>query len=151
MKNDKEQPDITNRPEWIAGTKFLDDCMVKDDDERFLRFYDFIAGWSACKKETHSYTEPDLEAAFEAGVNYNNDCHCGKCGYCLDVKTEDEPNFKTWVNNYSKITPTYTQEQMIAFGERVKMECLDTIRSQDDGYDNKKKVSLIDISKLLNK
>jgi hypothetical protein len=47
---------IESSPEWQAGVKFLDDCMVNGDDERFSRFYDFIAGWNASQnhiKSTH--------------------------------------------------------------------------------------------------
>lgn len=43
--------DFVNSPEWKAGCAFLDKCMVKDEDERFGRFYDFIAGWNDC--QTH--------------------------------------------------------------------------------------------------
>jgi hypothetical protein len=42
--------EIINSPEWIAGVKFLESCMVKDEDQRFLRFYDSIAGWNKCKE-----------------------------------------------------------------------------------------------------
>lgn len=38
-----------------------------------------------------------LKAAFEAGQDYENECHCGKCDYCLDIKTEDATDFETWV------------------------------------------------------
>lgn len=53
---------IVNSPEWKAGIRFLQDCMVKDEDEQFSRFYDFIAGWNACKKEQsqHSYSEREV-------------------------------------------------------------------------------------------
>jgi len=38
----------------------------------------------------------DLKSAFEAGENFNNECHCGECSYCIDVKDEDAPNFEDW-------------------------------------------------------
>lgn len=50
--SDEKENEITNSPEWIAGAAFLETCMVTDEDERFLRFHDFIAGWSACKRQT---------------------------------------------------------------------------------------------------
>lgn len=39
---------IVDSPEWKAGQKFLTDCDVVDEDDRFMRFYDFIAGWNKC-------------------------------------------------------------------------------------------------------
>ncbi len=38
-----------------------------------------------------------LKLAFEAGQAFENECHCGTCDYCLDVKTEDAPDFEKWV------------------------------------------------------
>lgn len=43
-----------------------------------------------------------LKEAFEAGEEYWNECHCGKCDYCIDVKQSDAPNFERWFNNINK-------------------------------------------------
>jgi hypothetical protein len=42
----------------------------------------------------------DLKQAFKAGEAYNNECHCGKCDYCLDVKTEPAPDFDISIGRF---------------------------------------------------
>lgn len=37
---------------WQSGQQFLKDCNVTDEDEQFLRFADFAAGWSKSQSAT---------------------------------------------------------------------------------------------------
>ena len=39
------------------------------------------------------------EKAFEAGENYNNDCRCGICDYCMETKDKGEPCFTEYWNS----------------------------------------------------
>lgn len=49
--------------------------------------------------------EAELRAAFEAGEAYANECTCGKCDYCLDIKYSPAPDCETWLS-LQKTFPT---------------------------------------------
>ncbi len=42
-------------------------------------------------------SEQEKRKAFEAGENYANDCRCGKCDYCTEVKDKDAPNCEEYL------------------------------------------------------
>jgi len=48
------------------------------------------------------YSEEDLRKAFEAGELYTNDCKCGECHYCTEIKDGDEPDFDEWFEQNKK-------------------------------------------------
>lgn len=41
-----------------------------------------------------------LKRAFEAGQAFENQCNCGKCDYCIEVKEHDEPDFENWYKHF---------------------------------------------------
>jgi len=47
------------------------------------------------------FTVKDMEASFEAGINYSNDCCCGLCDYCAQ-KSNNESEFNEWIKLYTK-------------------------------------------------
>lgn len=57
------------------------------------------------KSSPASTVMPDkelLRSAFEAGEENANECRCGKCDYCIDIKSEDAPDFEKWYREQLK-------------------------------------------------
>lgn len=104
----------------------------------------------------HIYTEQKISGNWDEDKGHENgnyNCVCCKCG-------------NTFIGHKRRVVckichtpPTYTQEQMIAFGERVLKEAAEQAKQIWDHNNywgskpiiNKQSILSIDISKLLNK
>jgi len=52
--------------------------------------------WQAQQQQVAKVEE--LRAAFDAGQEFNDECFCGVCDYCLLFEGEKAPDFETWYN-----------------------------------------------------
>ena len=47
-----------------------------------------------------AFTTDDMRHAFCAGEEFANECKCGECHYCTEIKVEDALDFEDWIKHY---------------------------------------------------
>lgn len=47
-----------------------------------------------------AFTADDMKHAFCAGEEFANECKCGECHYCTEIKVEDALDFEDWIKHY---------------------------------------------------
>jgi hypothetical protein len=47
-----------------------------------------------------------FERFFNAGISYSDNCFCGVCDYCLQVKTKDELGFEAFYQSVFNLPPS---------------------------------------------
>lgn len=154
MKNDKEQPMSVQEfseelfdkygyyiDDNLSAMEMVTGCIVVMQND-FMSACTDVANWQASQ---HSYTEKKFT---------QDDFQIIKAALNNTSFVDEEHNFikegiysKIANQNKGEFKPTYTQEQMIAFGEDVLKEA----SKEASSLISKEQILSIDISKLLNK